>query len=52
MTSCDSVVDATPVMLRLLSSSVSCAKKAGEIIRNILHRGDLGIVMKVKLVSS
>lgn len=39
---------ATPVISRLLSCSVSCANKAGEIIRNVLHGGDLGIVMKVR----
>jgi len=36
----------TPLVLRIVSLSVSIADKTGEIIRNILKAGDLGIVDK------
>lgn len=37
-----------PLILRLLASSVTAANRAGKIIRDIMTRGDLGIVEKVK----
>ena len=36
----------TPLVLRIVALSVSIADKTGEIIRNILKAGDLGIVDK------
>lgn len=36
-----------PVVLRLISASVSVANQAGKIIRDVMKRGDLGIVDKV-----
>lgn len=35
-----------PLVLRLVASSFNAANKSGEIIRNILKAGDLGIVDK------
>ncbi|XP_057679416.1 3'(2'),5'-bisphosphate nucleotidase 1 [Corythoichthys intestinalis] len=34
------------VVLRLVASAYTVAEKAGEIVRKVLHRGDLGIVEK------
>lgn len=36
-----------PLLLRLLASSVTAANRAGKIIRDVMSRGDLGIVNKV-----
>ena len=36
-----------PVLLRLVSSSVAIANRAGRIIRDIMSKGELGIVEKV-----
>jgi len=36
----------TPLVLQIVASSVSIANKTGEIIRNIIKSGDLGIVDK------
>ena len=36
-----------PLLLRILSSSVSISKKAGSIINDIMHSGNLNIVDKV-----
>lgn len=36
-----------PLILRLLASSVTTANRAGKIIRDIMSKGDLGIVDKV-----
>lgn len=38
------------VVMRLLASAYSVAEKAGAIVRNVLHSGDLGIVEKVSLL--
>ncbi len=38
----------TPLILRLVSCSVAAANKAGNIIRNVLQNGDLGVVDKVR----
>ena len=38
----------TPLVLRIVAASHSIANKTGEIIRNILKAGDLGIVDKAK----
>ena len=37
----------TPLMLRLLSASVAAANRAGQIIRDVLESGKLGLVQKV-----
>ena len=34
-------------MIRLLSASVAVANRAGTIIRDVLHSGELGVVLKV-----
>lgn len=39
----------TPLMVNLISASVAAADKAGTIVRDILKKGDLGIVDKVLL---
>lgn len=36
-----------PLLLRLLATSVTAATRAGKIIRDIMSKGDLGIVEKV-----
>ncbi|KAF5282534.1 hypothetical protein FQA39_LY04941 [Lamprigera yunnana] len=38
----------TPLVLRLIASSVTAATRAGKIIRDIMTRGELGIVEKGK----
>lgn len=38
----------SPFILRLVSCSVAAANKAGNIIRNVLQNGDLGVVDKVR----
>ena len=38
-----------PLMIRLLSASVAAANRAGEIIREVLSSGKLGLVQKVRL---
>ena len=40
-----------PVILRLVSSSVCIAQRAGKLIRDILKKGDLGIVEKASLTN-
>lgn len=41
-----STVNCTPLLLKLISASVAVANRAGRIIRDIMSRGDLGIVEK------
>lgn len=36
-----------PLVLKLLASSIRAATRAGKIIRDVMSRGDLGIVEKV-----
>lgn len=38
---------ASNIVLRLIASSVIAANRAGKIIRDIMSRGELGIVEKV-----
>ncbi|XP_058058849.1 3'(2'),5'-bisphosphate nucleotidase 1 [Anopheles bellator] len=42
------MASSTPLMMRLLGSSIQIAHRAGKIIREIMCRGDLGIVEKGK----
>jgi len=42
------LVMSTPLILRIVASSYCIANKTGEIIRNILKAGDLGIVDKAR----
>lgn len=37
----------TAVVMRLLASAYAVAEKSGTIVRNVLQKGDLGIVQKV-----
>lgn len=37
------------LVCRLLASSVSVAHKAGKIIRDVMQKGDLGIIDKVNI---
>ena len=37
----------TPLLLRLVASSISAANHAGKIIRDVMSHGDLAIVEKV-----
>lgn len=39
-----------PLIIRLLASSVSVAGRAGKIVRDVMSRGELGIVEKVRLL--
>ena len=41
-----SPTDRVPLLIRLVASAICIAEKGGEIIRNILKAGDLGIVQK------
>lgn len=36
-----------PLLMRILSSSITAANRAGEIIRDVMNKGELGIVNKV-----
>lgn len=36
-----------PLIVRLLASSVSVASRAGKIVRDVMSKGELGIVEKV-----
>ena len=38
-----------PLMLRVLSASVAAANRAGNIIREIMSTGKLGVVDKVRI---
>ena len=40
---------AAPVLLRLISSSIAIANHAGNIIRDVMTKGELGIVEKVAI---
>lgn len=40
-----------PFILRLLASSVVAAGRAGKIIRDVMSRGELGIIEKVRLLN-
>ncbi|XP_975068.2 3'(2'),5'-bisphosphate nucleotidase 1 [Tribolium castaneum] len=42
----NTMAQSAPLILRLLASSVTAANRAGKIIRDIMARGDLGIVDK------
>jgi hypothetical protein len=42
---------ATPFLIRLVSSSVAIANRAGIVIRDVLKKGELGIVNKVTKLS-
>jgi 3'(2'), 5'-bisphosphate nucleotidase len=35
-----------PLIVRILSSSVAIARRAGEVIRDVLKGGDLGVIDK------
>lgn len=41
------MAQSVPLVLRLVASSVTAATRAGKIIRDVMSRGDLGIVEKV-----
>ena len=41
-----------PTMIRLLSASVASAKRAGQICRDVLRSGSLGIVEKVRVFAA
>lgn len=36
-----------PLILRLLASSVTAASRAGKIIKDVMSKGELGIIEKV-----
>ncbi|KAL3874120.1 hypothetical protein ACJMK2_037176 [Sinanodonta woodiana] len=42
------VVESVPLLMRIVSASVAVSHKSGQIIRDILSKGDLGIVDKGK----
>lgn len=37
----------TPLIMRILAASIQVANRAGTIIRDVMHKGELGIVEKV-----
>lgn len=36
------------LVMRILAASIQVANRAGTIIRDVMHKGELGIVEKVK----
>ncbi|KAF6216873.1 hypothetical protein GE061_001223, partial [Apolygus lucorum] len=42
------MASSTPVLLRLLATSYSASAKAGQIVRDVMANGDMGIVEKGK----
>lgn len=43
---------AHPLVLRIMALSVNTAKRAGSIIRDVMQKGNLGIVEKVGRIVS
>lgn len=43
--------EGVPLLMRIVSASVSVSHRAAKIARDILTKGDLGIIEKVKLLS-
>lgn len=43
------MAQSTPLILRLLASSVTAASRAGKIIKDVMSKGELGIVEKVSI---
>lgn len=43
----ENMAQSSPLLLRLIASSISAANRAGKIIRDVMTRGDLAIVEKV-----
>lgn len=41
---------ASSLLVRLIASSVVAANRAGKIIRDVMSRGELGVVEKVLLI--
>lgn len=41
------MASSVPVIVRLLASSVSVAHRAGKIVRDVMSKGELGIIEKV-----
>jgi 3'(2'), 5'-bisphosphate nucleotidase len=41
------MAQSAPLILRIIASSVNAANQAGKIIRDVMSKGDLGIVEKV-----
>lgn len=44
---CANMTSNIPLIVRLLASSVSVANRAGKIVRDVMSKGELGIVEKV-----
>jgi 3'(2'), 5'-bisphosphate nucleotidase len=42
------MAQSAPLILRLVASSITAVNRAGNIIRDIMSKGDLGIVEKVR----
>ena len=47
----DNMAAKAPLLIRLVSASVAVSNRASQIIRDVLHTGELGIVEKVILFS-
>lgn len=41
-----------PLVMRIMALSINTAKRAGNIIRDVMQKGNLGIVEKVRVESS
>lgn len=41
------MAQSAPLIMRLLASSVSVASRAGKIIKDVMSKGELGIIEKV-----
>lgn len=48
MASATAAAAAAPLMMRIVASSIQIAGRAGRIIRDVMAKGDLGIVEKGK----
>lgn len=42
------MASSAPLLLRIVASSIAAANRAGQIVRDVMNRGDLGIVEKGK----
>lgn len=45
----NTMASSAPLLLRIVASSIAAANRAGQIVRDVMTRGDLGIVEKVIL---
>lgn len=44
------MAQSAPLLIRLVATSVLAANRAGKIVRDVMSKGDLGIVEKVLVI--